>query len=318
LVFALLFYMLTIGKHKFLSPFILAPLAGYSDLPFRLLCKRYGAAFCVSEMISCHGLTYRQSNTMRMLESAEEEKPVSFQLFGAEPDVMEEGATILESFGPEMIDINMGCPVKKVTKRGAGAALMTTPLLAADIVTRISKAVSIPVTVKIRAGKDNQHINCVEFARMMEDSGAAAVTVHGRTWAQGFSGVIDPRHIENVKQGVSIPVLGNGDVFSLEEARTLMEKTGCDGVMIGRGALGNPWVFSENGRPSDSAQIAIGALEHLKLMEEFLPLHKMSGYVKNQMSRYFKSLPGASSMRKNIFEAGSIQEIKVLLQSHFV
>ena len=147
---------------------------------------------------------------------------------------------------------------------------MTTPLLAADIVTRISKAVSIPVTVKIRAGKDNQHINCVDFARMMEDSGAAAVTVHGRTWAQGFSGVIDPRHIENVKQGVSIPVLGNGDVFSLEAARTLMEKTGCDGVMIGRQAYHQPWFLTELEREFGAGREA-GGLTREDAIRQMLP-----------------------------------------------
>jgi tRNA-dihydrouridine synthase B len=309
--------MLSIGPHTFKSPFILAPLAGYSDLPFRLLCRRYGAAFCVSEMISCHGLSYRQSNTMRMLNSVAEEKPVSFQLFGAEPEIMEEAARILESLGPEMIDINMGCPVKKVTKRGAGAGLMTTPLVAADIINRITKAVSIPVTVKIRAGKDQQHINCVDYAKMAEDCGASAVTVHARTWAQGFGGVIDPQHILNVKNNVSIPVIGNGDILAMKDGHAMMEATGCDGVMVGRGALGNPWIFTAEGRPSGVAEIAKGALQHLELIEEHLPAEKMMGYVKNQMSRYFKSLPGASGIRKSIFDAPSIQEIKVLLAQKF-
>lgn len=306
---------LKIGPLDFDSPFILAPLAGYSDLPFRLLCRRYGAGYCVSEMISCHGLVYQQSKTLQMLKSVTEEKPVSFQLFGADPDVMVEAAQILASYQPEMLDINMGCPVRKVTKRGAGAALMTTPAVAQEIVTRIVKEITIPVTVKIRSGPNFDTINAVPFAMMLEDCGAAAVTVHGRTWSQAFSGTSDPKVISEVKKALKIPVIGNGDVLSLKDGFTLMRKTGCDGVMIGRGALGNPWVFTTEGRPTTVGAITTGALAHLLLIEKFLPAERVLGYIKNHMSRYYKGLHGCSQIRQDVFACQSVEQLREYLET---
>lgn len=302
--------MLRIGNITFDSPFILAPLAGYSDLPFRLLCRRYGAGYCVSEMVSCHGLVYRQKNSLKMLASIAEEKPVSFQLFGADPTVMADAAEHLANYSPDMIDINMGCPVRKVTKRGAGAALMTDPVLAESIITKIVQRISIPVTVKIRSGKDQATLNAPDFAKMIEASGASAITIHARTWAQAFSGEINREMILRVKNSVSIPVIGNGDVHSYQSGLEMIDETGCDGVMIGRGALGNPWVFQENGRPEKLHDIKRGALEHLELIEHFLPADKILGYIKNHMSRYFKGLPGSSALRKKIFDAPNLKELK--------
>ena len=186
-----------------------------------------------------------------MLASIAEEKPVAFQLFGADPDAMAEAAEILASYNPDMLDINMGCPVRKVTRKGGGAALMTDFQLARSILAKVVGRVSLPITVKIRSGKDSQSINAPAFAKMLEDTGASAITVHARTWSQAFSGTIDRNIISQVKQAVSIPVIGNGDVFSCADGRQMMEETGCDGVMIGRGALGNPWVFQESGRPDE-------------------------------------------------------------------
>lgn len=306
---------LKIASLTFGSPFVLAPLAGYTDLAFRLLCRRFGAGYTVSEMISCHGLVYRQKNTIRMLQSLEEERPVSFQLFGSDPGIMIEAAKILATFRPDMIDINMGCPVRKVTKKGAGAALMKTPDLARQIVSGITKNVSIPVTVKIRSGSDKNHLNGVEFALMLEECGAAAVTVHARTWAQAFSGTIDASIIREVKEAVSIPVVGNGDILSIADGYRLMESTGCDGVMIGRGALGNPWVFSEKGRPSSIAGITEGALQHLLLIKQLLQAERLLGYVKNQMSRYYRGLPGCSKIRQQIFSMPTLERLEELLQS---
>ena len=305
--------MLQIGPLRLDNPFILAPLAGYTDLPFRLLCKQYGAGLTVSEMISCHGLVYRQSNTLRMLQSVEEERPVAFQLFGAEPDIMAEAAVIMAALKPDIIDINMGCPVRKVTKRGAGAALMTTPKTAEEIIHKIVSLVKIPVTVKFRSGKDLQNINAVEFAKMAEGAGASAVTVHARTWAQGFSGAVNPDVIREVTQNLTIPVIGNGDIYSVDEGKRLMQDTGCHGVMIGRAALGNPWVFGINGRPGDEREIMDGARNHLILMQQHLPADRVMGYVKNHISRYFKGLQGASSFRKKIFDAPDTEAIKALL-----
>ncbi len=305
--------MLTIGNLKFSNPFVLAPLAGYTDLPFRILCKRYGAAFCVSEMISCHGLVYQQQNTIQMLRSTLEEKPVSFQLFGADIEAMKRATALLLEFKPDLIDINMGCPVKKVTKKGAGAALMTTPDIAEKILRGVVTESTVPVTVKIRAGKDQQHINVVDYAKMAEDCGAAALTVHGRTWAQGFSGESNPQYIAAAKKAVSIPVIGNGDILSTEQGESLMTETGCDGVMIGRGALGNPWVFGKKKRPSTIAGISGGALEHLELMEKYLQIERKTGYVKSQLSRYYKSLPGSSRLRSEIFGQPDIASLKAML-----
>ena len=302
--------MLRIADFTFESPFILAPLAGYSDLPFRLLCKRYGAAYCVSEMISCHGLTYRQKKTSDMLISTAEERPVSFQLFGADPEIMADAAEIISSFSPDMIDINMGCPVKKVTKKGAGAALMSTPGLAKQILEHVISKTSVPVTVKIRSGSDSGQINAVSFAQMAEQAGVAAITIHGRTWKQGFTGRADRSIIARVKQSVTIPVIGNGDILSYLDGIEMMGETGCDGVMIGRGALGNPWVFSKAGRPDNQDAVLKGARQHLELMEQFLPVEKIMGYVKIHISRYFRGAPGSSKMRQNIFNCGTIRELK--------
>lgn len=266
-------------------------------------------------MISCHGLAYKQSKTISMLQSHQDDTPVSFQLFGADPEIMIEAAMILEEFKPVLIDINMGCPVRKVTKRGAGAALMTTPAIAEKIIKGIVKKITTPVSVKIRSGKNSSELNAVEFSKMLEQSGAAAVTVHGRTWSQGFTGTIDPSIIEKVKNAVAVPVIGNGDITSILEGEQLMNESGCDGVMIGRAALGNPWVFSRAGRPSSLALITAGAKEHLALIEEFLPSERILGYIKNQISRYFRGLPGCSDMRKKVFETSSVAELKQLLDT---
>jgi len=302
--------MLKIANLVFASRFVLAPLAGYTDLPFRLLCRNHGAGYCVSEMISCHGLSYRQKNSIKMLLSVPEERPVAFQLFGADPDIMADAAEIMLEQRPDMIDINMGCPVRKVTKKGAGAALMTTPELAKQIVQKVTTRVSVPVTVKIRSGKDFSSINATSFAKMIEDCGASAITVHSRTWSQGFSGVIDKKIIADVKKAVSIPVIGNGDILTYQDGLQMMSETGCDGVMVGRGALGNPWIFSEKGRPKDILAILEGAQTHLQLIEQFLPTERLLGYIKNHISRYFRDLRGSSAARQKIFSAKTLDDLK--------
>lgn len=307
--------MLRIADLLFSSPLVLAPLAGYSDLPFRLLCRRCGAGYVVSEMISCHGLLYRQHNTLKLLASVSEEQPLSIQLFGSDIEAMAEAAAMLVDYQPAMIDLNMGCPVRKVTKRGGGAALMTTPELAAAIITKVVAKARVPVTVKIRSGKDPKNINAPAFAKMAEECGAAAVTVHARTWSQGFSGCIDPQVIAAVKDRVSIPVIGNGDVLSRQDALVMMEKTGCDGVMIGRGALGNPWIFGAGERPNSLAEIGLVALEHLRLIETFLPAERMVGHIKSQIARYFKGFPGSSQTRAEIMAATDLATLRGLIET---
>lgn len=295
---------------------ILAPLAGYSDLPFRLHCREKGAALGVSEMISCHGLVYRQERTLRLLASHPGEKPVSFQLFGSDPTIMGEATSILCGYNPDIIDINMGCPVRKVTKRGAGAALMTDIDLARKIIRQVVAHATCPITIKIRSGPDHNTRNGVEFSRMAEANGAAALAVHGRTWKQEFSGRADWQVVASVKQAVSIPVIGNGDVTSYDQAQKRMAETGCDGVMIGRAALGNPWAFSPSGRPSETADIVRGAVRHLELIETYSPA--TTGHlapIKNHLARYFKGFRHCGTIRSRIYAAQSWASVKQLLLS---
>ncbi len=307
------FIMLTIGNIRLDNPFILAPLAGYSDLPFRLLCKQFGAGLVVSEMISCHGLFYKQAKTFAMLASIPDERPISFQLFGSDPEIMAEATQILSDFTPDIIDINMGCPVKKVTKNGSGAALMSTPKLAEKLISVVVKNSKCPVTVKFRSGVSATSQTATEFARMAEANGASAVTVHGRSWAQGFNGLSDWNVIGLVKDAVSIPVIGNGDILQYSDGLDMMEKTNCDGVMIGRGALGNPWVFSPKGRPSELNEIVQATLQHLAYIEDHLPTDRMIGCIKNHIGRYFKGTKGSAAMRKLVYDSPDFKTLKTSL-----
>lgn len=306
--------MLSIGPIPLRSPLILAPLAGYSDLPFRLLCRHFGAGLCVSEMISSHGLAYGQSKTISMLASCADERPVSFQLFGADPGIMAEAAAILSSREPDVIDINMGCPVRKVTKRGAGAALMSDIRLAEKIVRAVVDNCSCPVTVKMRSGPDSTAICALDFSLMAEANGAAAVAVHGRTWKQQYSGQADWRIVADVKQGVKIPVFGNGDVENYTGAMTRMHQSGCDGVLIGRAAIGNPWVFSEAGRPSSLAAVVKVVRHHLALIEShFEEPNHLLGSIKNHLGKYFKGFPGSAKARKEIYQQADFTALKSYL-----
>jgi nifR3 family TIM-barrel protein len=307
--------MLQIANLTFDSPFILAPLAGYTDLPFRRLCREFGAGLVVSEMISCHGLVYKQANTLAMLASNPAERPVSFQLFGADPVIMGQAAALLSTFHPDLIDINMGCPVKKVTKRGAGAALMQEPQTARAIIENVISNSTVPVTVKTRIGVDSQHISALDFARMAEDAGAAAITVHGRTWAQGFTGTANWEVIAQVKQAVAIPVIGNGDICSHAQGLTMMRQTGCDGIMIGRATLGNPWVFAPGGKPTELSPLLDGVCRHLELIEQTLPAGHMPGCIKNHLGRYFKGLPESGSYRKMIYDCKDLPALRQVLAS---
>lgn len=301
------------------NPFILAPLAGYTDLPFRLLCRESGAALCYSEMISCHGLAYQQENTLNMLQTTAAERPVAMQLFGDEPEKMGEAAAILSERPIDLIDLNMGCPVKKVIKKGAGAALMKDPSRAAAIIRSVCRSSTVPVTVKMRSGWNHQEINCCEFARMAEDNGAAAIAIHARTWSDGFSGQVDWQMIARVKQSVSIPVIGNGDLKSHADGLRMLHETGCDGVMIGRAALGAPWIFNANSEASPSLLFRAQTLHrHLLLIEEFYPalVDKILAKIKNHAGRYFKGLPGGSEIRHRIYLANNFLELRDLVDTY--
>lgn len=298
-----------IGTLKLKNPFILAPLAGFTDIAFRLLCREYGAGLCVSEMISCHGLVYRQKKTLEMLKSHIDEKPVSMQLFGSDPEKMAEAAAILSEYPIDLIDINMGCPVKKVIKKGAGAALMKTPELAGRIIKGVCDNANVPVTVKFRSGWLHHNITAPDFARMAQDHGAQAVAVHARTWSDGFSGNADWQVIKKVKEAVNIPVIGNGDLTCNDDGKKMMKETGCDAVMIGRAAIGAPWVFKGDYNSPTLSFRQKALLRHLELIRQFFEEEKILAKTKNQAGRYFKGLRNSASIRQQIYETRSFQEL---------
>lgn len=296
------------------NPFILAPLAGYTDIAFRIICREMGAALCFTEMVSCHGLIHGQKNTHVLLHSNKQDRPLGVQLFGADPEAMARAAGLIPRENADFIDINMGCPVRKVIKKGAGAALMKNMKLAESIIRQVVAHSSLPVTVKFRSGWDSNSINAPLFAQMAENSGAAAVTIHARTWTQAFTGRADRKVIALVKNSVSIPVIGNGDILTYGDGKQLLLDTRCNGVMIGRGALGNPWVFSARGRPETLQERLPVMRRHLELAEQLLPVSKVFFRIKNHIGRYLSGLAGASHIRQDIIHCATFADLKQYLQ----
>ncbi|MGD9949779.1 MAG: tRNA dihydrouridine synthase DusB [Desulfobulbus sp.] len=307
------FPQLTIGSLCLPSSLLLAPLAGYTDLPFRLICKENGAALCYSEMISCHGLLYEQKNTYELLNTVPEERPFAIQLFGSEPELMGRAAAKVSQLPVDIIDINMGCPVRKVIKKGCGAALMKDPDNAEAIIRSVCANTPLPVTVKFRSGWTHGTINAPAFAHMAESAGAQAITIHGRTWDQGFGGKADRNVIAAVKAAVSIPVIGNGDILTFADGLSMMEETGCDGVMVGRGALGNPWLFDPDGKPATLAERMPVIERYLQLAEQFLPLKKVLFKVKNHTAKFLNGILGASSLRHALYACDDMAALRELL-----
>ena len=314
---------LKIGTVELENPYILAPMAGVTDLPFRLLCKEQGAGLLCMEMVSAKAIQYNNKNTKALLEIHPEELPVSLQLFGSDPDVISEIAKRIEELPFSILDINMGCPVPKIVKNGEGSALMKDPKLVYEIVRKTARAIQKPVTVKIRKGFDDTCINAVEIAKIIEDAGGKAVAVHGRTREQYYSGKADWDVIRQVKEAVSIPVLGNGDVVSGESAIAIQKETGCDGVMIGRGAQGNSWIFSElleyeqtgkmPQRPSVEA-IRKMMLRHAQLQMQYKGEYLGIREMRKHVSWYTSGLPNSAKLRDEINRVDNYEELEKLLE----
>lgn len=314
---------LTIGDVTLENNVILAPMAGVTDLPFRLLCREQGAGLLCMEMVSAKAILYHNKNTEKLMEIDTREIPVSLQLFGSEPDIIAKAAAEIEARPFAILDINMGCPVPKIVNNGEGSALMRDPRLAARIVRETAKAIGKPVTVKIRKGYDEAHCNAVELAKYLEDAGAAAITVHGRTREQFYSGAADWEIIRQVKEAVTIPVIGNGDVADGESAKRMLEETGCDGIMVGRAAQGNPWIFREilfyleHGvrmeRPSTQEvrdMIRRHAALQLECKGDYIGIREMRKHV----AWYIAGYPHAASLRKRVCSVEQMEELLELVE----
>ena len=316
---------MNIGKIELSAPLALAPMAGITDLPFRLICRRLGCGMTVSEMVSAKGLLYKNVKTTEMLRIDDGERPTAIQLFGSVPAELAEAARMVEASGADMIDFNMGCPVPKIVNNGEGSALMKNPQLAHDILAAMIKAVKIPVTVKFRAGWDDANRNAVEIARAVEAAGVSAVAVHGRTRQQFYEGKADWSIIADVKQAVKVPVFGNGDIFTVADGLRMLEQTGCDGLMIGRGADGNPWLFTALAaalrgeplpQPPSLKERLAQASEHLAMLIDYKNEVVAVKEMRRHISAYLKGMPHAAEFRGRFHKVDTQEQFSQLLAEY--
>lgn len=316
---------MNIGNIELSAPLALAPMAGITDLPFRLICRRLGCGMTVSEMVSAKGLLYKNVKTTEMLRIDDGERPTAIQLFGSVPAELAEAARMVEASGADMIDFNMGCPVPKIVNNGEGSALMKNPQLAHDILAAMVKAVKIPVTVKFRAGWDDANRNAVEVARAVEAAGVSAVAVHGRTRQQFYEGKADWSIIADVKQAVKVPVFGNGDIFTVADGLRVLEQTGCDGLMIGRGADGNPWLFTALAaalrgeplpQPPSLKERLAQAAEHLEMLSAYKNEVVAVKEMRRHISAYLKGMPHAAEFRGRFHKVDTQEQFSELLAEY--
>ena len=314
---------LKIGNVMLENNVILAPMAGVTDLPYRVLCREQGCGLVCMEMVSAKAVLYNNRNTKELLQVDERERPVSLQLFGSDPHILSDIAARLEEGPYDIFDINMGCPVPKIVKNGEGSALMKDPALVEEILSVMVKAVKKPVTVKIRKGFDDASVNAVEIAKIAEACGVAAVAVHGRTREQFYSGKADWDIIRRVKEAVRIPVIGNGDVFTAEDAKRLVDTTGCDGIMVARGAKGNPWIFREiteyldTGRKAErpsARELKEMILRHGRMMLNFKGELAGMREMRKHVSWYTAGYPNSAALRNDINMVSSMEELEALIK----